>query len=243
MHKRVREPMLPKTQQIAITDVVDLWTICSRNGIILEDHQLTLLERYHNDLVYWNKRVNLVSRKDIHHLYARHILHSLAILKYVTIPPKAWVIDIGTGGGLPGLPLKIARPDIRILLIDAMAKKTKLVKMFAQHTELRDITVRTLRAEALADYPEYHHFFHLALSRGVAPLVQLLSWTHSIMRSGGQVVALKGGDLRQEIAEARKKFPELEITEQLIQLAGYPWYEENHKKIIICRYPMQQYAH
>ncbi len=229
--------MFPQTQEIEISDIADLWAVCSRNGIILEEDQLAILERYHNDLVYWNKRVNLVSRKDIHHLYARHFLHSLAILKYVDIPHKAWVIDIGTGGGLPGLPLKIARPDIRIVLIDSMAKKTKMVKMFAQHTELRDITVRTLRAEALADQPEYQHHFHVAVSRAVAPLVQLLSWTHPIMRPGGTVAALKGGDLSAEIAEAQKKFPDVQIEEHLIQIAGYPWYEQNQKKIVICRYP------
>jgi len=128
-HEQIGLLMFPQTQEIEISDIVDLWTVCSRNGIILEEDQLVMLERYHKDLVYWNKRVNLVSRKDIHHLYARHFLHSLAILKYVDIPHKAWVIDIGTGGGLPGLPLKIARPDLRIVLIDSMAKKTKMVKI------------------------------------------------------------------------------------------------------------------
>ena len=97
---------------------LDFWTTCSANDIVLEKEQVDALKRYHDELIYWNAKVNMISRKDEDNVWDRHILHSLAILKYVTIRPKARVLDVGTGGGLPGIPIKIARPDLKMLLVD-----------------------------------------------------------------------------------------------------------------------------
>ncbi|MGB9912782.1 MAG: 16S rRNA (guanine(527)-N(7))-methyltransferase RsmG, partial [Candidatus Kapaibacteriota bacterium] len=118
-------------------ELTEFWTILSANGIILEVEQLKQIERFVKELTYWNDKINLISRKDIDNILENHILHSLSILKYVEIPQKANTLDVGTGGGLPGIPLKIARPDINMILIDSIAKKIKITDMLAKHTGLR----------------------------------------------------------------------------------------------------------
>ncbi|MBK6760935.1 MAG: class I SAM-dependent methyltransferase [Ignavibacteria bacterium] len=116
---------------------VDFWTTCSANNIVIDKAQVDALKRYHDELLYWNKKVNMISRKDEENVWERHILHSLTLMKYVTFPQKARVLDVGTGGGLPGLPIKIARPDLKMLLVDSIRKKTSMTDMFAQHTDSR----------------------------------------------------------------------------------------------------------
>lgn len=215
-------------------ELVDVWTTCSANHIQLEREQMETLERYHNDLRYWNERVNMVSRKDVDRLWERHILHSLMLLKYVSLKPKARVLDVGTGGGLPGLPIKIARPDILITLVDSIAKKATMVEMFAQHTFLKDITVMSRRVETLADQQHYRRSFDVIVSRAVAPTMQLLQWTENLLADGGTCAFLKGGDLAAELDEARAAFPGWTITEQPMSALGLPWLTEDEKKVVLC---------
>lgn len=215
-------------------ELVDVWTTCSANHIPLEREQMETLERYHNELRYWNERVNMVSRKDVDRLWERHILHSLMLLKYVAFKPKARVLDVGTGGGLPGLPIKIARPDILITLVDSITKKTTMVEMFAQHTELKDITVLTTRVETLVEHRHYRRAFDVIISRAVAPTGQLLEWIHDLLAPGGTCAFLKGGDLAQELSEARTLFPDWLITEHPMEAMGLPWLAHDDKKVVLC---------
>lgn len=216
-------------------DLARLWTICAANGIVLEPHQLKALERYARELTYWNQRVNLVSRKDIEYLYERHLLHALAALKYVSIPQKARCVDIGTGGGLPGIRLAIARPDIHMLLVEAVAKKARLVALFAAHTGLAHLQVKRARIEELSADPTYQHAFDFAFARAVAPLVTLLQWSQPLLKPSGALVAYKGGDIEEELRTAYAAFPQLNVTIHTIQLHGAPWFEQNHKRILVCR--------
>lgn len=218
-------------------DLAQLWTICAANGIVLESEQIRALERYGRELRYWNEHVNLVSRKDIDHLYERHFLHALAALKYITLPQRARCIDIGTGGGLPGLPLAIARPDIHMLLIEAVAKKARLVALFAAHTGLPHLQVKRVRIEELAADPAYHCAFDCAFARAVAPLPDLLTWSYPVLKPTGMLVAYKGGEIAEELRRASSLFPELEITVHPMQLQGAPWFEQNQKLLVVCRFP------
>jgi 16S rRNA (guanine527-N7)-methyltransferase len=217
-------------------DSIDFWTTCAGNGIILDKRQMDTMERFHNELSQWNERVNLISRKDIEHIYDRHILHSLALVKYCSFPDRARCLDVGTGGGFPGIPLKIALPELKMVLVDSIAKKIKVTGMFAQHTGLRDITAMTTRAEALADKKEFRRSFDVVVSRAVAPLVQLVSWVESVITPKAQIAVLKGGDLEAEIAETTKKFPTLSVTEIPIDMVGAPWFKEDEKKILLCQF-------
>lgn len=215
-------------------DLIKLWTICSSNGIMLEKKQMDDLERFANDLVYWNKKVNLISRKDEEEIFSKHILHSLSILKYVDIKDKAKCLDIGTGGGFPGIPLKIAKPMIYMLLIDSIGKKIKITKMLAQHTGQRNINAKTIRAEELSTQKEYNRNFDFVFARAVTRTSKILRWSEKILKKDGKIILLKGGNLNKEIDMAIEEFPKLQIEEKQIDMLGAPWFKEDEKKILIC---------
>lgn len=224
-------------------DLLEFWTICSANGIVFDKEQAHSLERYHNELLYWNEKVNMISRKDTENIYIRHILHSLTIFKYIDFPLKAKCLDVGTGGGLPGIPLKIVRPDIHMVLIDSIGKKIKMSSMFAQHTGLKNIFAVNGRAEELDSNPtlpgevrKYLGNFDFIVSRAVAPISELINWTGNQIKSGGKFIFLKGGDLTDEIAEAKQFYKNLVIKEQSISLFGLDWFKEEEKKIVVCEF-------
>ncbi len=215
-------------------DLAAFWTICSSNGIVLDRQQLDAFERYERELRYWNERINLVSRKDIEHLFERHILHSLAVLTAVDIPQKARCMDVGTGGGLPGIPLVIARPDLRMVLVDSVRKKLRTAEMLARHTGHRFIEAECARVEELAQRkPSYRAAFDVIIARAVADTRTLLEWTAALVKPGGMHLLLKGGDLRQEINTACAAFPSATIVERPLRLRGVPWLEEQQKKLLI----------
>jgi 16S rRNA (guanine527-N7)-methyltransferase len=214
---------------------LEFWTACSSNGIVLEKMQVDTLERYHDELLYWNQRVNMISRKDEDNVWERHILHSLTILKYIDIKEKARVLDVGTGGGLPGIPLKVARPDIKITLVDSIKKKTTMAEMFGSHTGLKDITVLGARTEELALQNMFRANYDVVVSRAVARTGLVLSWITGLVKPTSVCAFLKGGDLSEEIAEATIMHPGWTITEHAIRVFGQPWFEENEKKVVVCR--------
>lgn len=215
-------------------DKLACWTACGMNGIELDKSQMDTLERYHDELLYWNERINMISRKDTENIWERHLLHSLAMLKYVKFPQKARVLDIGTGGGLPGLPLKIARPDLHMLLVDSIRKKISCTEMFAQHTDLKDVQARCCRVEDLAKEKHYRQHFDVIVSRAVARVGVLLEWAMPLMKPTAVCYFLKGGDLREEISEALQLFPGLTVQEIGIDLFGVPWFKHEEKKIVVC---------
>lgn len=147
----------------------------------------------------WNDKINVVSRKDIEQLYEHHVLHSLSIAKVLSFKPGAHVLDLGTGGGFPGIPLAILFPETQFLLIDGTRKKISVVQEVAQSLELHNVTAQHLRAEELKGK------FDFVLSRGVAPLDQLAQWSFRLIAEKQRhalpngILALKGGNLRTEI--------------------------------------------
>ncbi|MDT3741325.1 MAG: 16S rRNA (guanine(527)-N(7))-methyltransferase RsmG [Candidatus Kapabacteria bacterium] len=217
-------------------DLAKFWTTCSSNSIVLTLEQLKSIERYHDELKYWNAKVNMISRKDEDNILERHILHSLSIVKYVDFRPKDKIIDVGTGGGLPGIPVKIACPGVDMLLIDSINKKVKVAKMLAQHTGLRKIEAMCIRAETLAEDLLYRKKFDYVLSRAVAKLDIIAEWTSGLLKKNGTILLLKGGDLTEEIEAARIKYPNLSVKEIMIDLVGLPFFREEGKKLLICKF-------
>ncbi|MCX7879635.1 MAG: 16S rRNA (guanine(527)-N(7))-methyltransferase RsmG [Ignavibacteria bacterium] len=212
----------------------EFWTILSANGIILDEQQLRSIERYEKELSYWNEKVNLISRKDSNNILENHILHSLTILKYVSLPHKARAIDVGTGGGLPGIPLKIARPDVFMTLIDSISKKIKITSFLAKHTGLRNIDAICMRAEDFAKDKNNYAKFDVVFARAVAKIGTVASWVKNLLKSEGKMVFLKGGDLTEEIRSANKLFKNLKFEEHLIDLVGYEKFKKDEKKIVVC---------
>lgn len=213
---------------------LEFWTTCSSNGIVLDKSQVDALERYHDELLYWNQRVNMISRKDEENIWDRHILHSLSLLKYINIKQKARVLDVGTGGGLPGIPIKIARPDIKMTMVDSIKKKTTMTEMFAAHTGLKDFATVNARAEDLGMSGHYLQGFDVIISRAVARTGVIIGWVHKLLKATGFCVLLKGGDLTDEIREASELYPEWKFQVVPIEMFGQAWFQEDQKKVVIC---------
>lgn len=161
------------------------------------------MEEFQNLLIEWNEKVNVISRKDTENFEERHLLHSLSLAKVVTFRKGARVVDIGTGGGFPGLPLAILYPEVHFVLVDSIAKKINLVQDIATKLELKNVTVINGRVEDLIDAFDY------AVSRAVAPAKTLLNWIDGLMLIDekklvtGGIYFLKGGDLKEELREAK----------------------------------------
>lgn len=151
----------------------------------------------------WNEKINVISRKDIDSLYEKHILHSLAIAAVTDLPDGLQVLDLGTGGGFPGIPLAIFFPEVKFHLVDSIGKKIKVVEAVAEALNLTNVTTAHSRAEEIKNRK-----FDLVVSRAVAPLKDLLSWSKPLIRKGAAedkpsgLICLKGGDLAQEISES-----------------------------------------
>lgn len=220
---------------MANTEFIEFWTTCASNGIIMEKPQIDSFERFRNELLEWNEKINLISRKDYDHILERHFLHSLSILKYVKLQDKAYCLDIGTGGGFPGIPLSIARPDLRMMLIDSIAKKIKTTGIFARHTGNRYLETLRARAEDLATNDNYLNHFDYTFARAVTKTASIIEWSLPLLKPDGTIILLKGGDLNEELDEARKMFPDIEIKEEQIRMTGCPWFETEEKKIVIVK--------
>lgn len=163
----------------------------------------------------WNEKINVISRKDIDHLYERHVLHSLAIAAALEFSAGMEVIDIGTGGGFPGIPLAIFFPEVRFHLADSIAKKLKVVEAVAADIGLQNISTEHTRAEAIKNRK-----FDMVVSRAVAPLKELWSWGKPLLKTkkpetGLQpgLICLKGGDLAKEIQESGTRPRVMEVRE------------------------------
>jgi len=172
--------------------------------------QLTSLNTLYRE---WNEKINVISRKDIDSLYEKHVLHSLAIAAAFTLTPGMDVIDIGTGGGFPGIPLAIFFPDTRFHLVDSIGKKLKVVDAISEAIGLTNVTTRHTRAEEIKDRK-----FDLAVSRAVAPLKDLWTWSRPLLRkpapnAASGLICLKGGDLTEEIAASNTRPRIMEVYE------------------------------
>ena len=155
----------------------------------------------------WNAQINVISRKDIESLYEKHVLHSLAIAAVCTFNDGAQVVDIGTGGGFPGIPLAIFFSEVKFVLADSIGKKIKVVNEIVQALGLKNVTTVHGRVEELKDQT-----FDFAVSRAVAPLGSLWGWIKPLLRVGRRseeygngLICLKGGDLKKEFAESGVK--------------------------------------
>ncbi|MDR2586353.1 MAG: 16S rRNA (guanine(527)-N(7))-methyltransferase RsmG [Prevotellaceae bacterium] len=194
----------------------------------LTDLQQQQLAALHNALLLWNDRINVISRKDIDHLYLRHVLHSLSIAKYIDFGQGARVWDVGTGGGFPGIPLAILFPETQFFLCDSIAKKIFVVKEVVTMLGLTNVLAKQVRAEEVTSSFDY------ALTRAVAPLDKLVSWVQNKTDKG--LICLKGGNLDMEVeacVKAHRIKRDLIDIQPISQWFTEPFFEE--KKIVHIR--------
>ncbi len=175
-------------------------------GLRLTDVQLDLFQQYHNMLVDWSSRMNLVGDTDVEVVQRRHFLESLALgaalREREILRPETRVLDIGAGAGFPGLPLKIAWPAIELTLLEATAKKTAFLQAVVDKLGLSDTRVITGRAETAAHDPALREHFDLVLARAVAPLPALVELGLPFARVGGRLITPKGSRADAEVVEA-----------------------------------------
>ena len=151
---------------------------------------------------FWNNQINVISRKDIDQLYERHVLHSLGIAKVISFLPGEKVLDVGTGGGFPGIPLAILFPETQFYLVDSIGKKIKVVQEVSTALGLQNLEAAHLRAEQVDEK------FDFVVSRAVTRLKEFYPWVkgkfskQSKNKLPNGILYLKGGDLEQEIAES-----------------------------------------
>lgn len=166
----------------------------------IQKEQFEKLDFLYHD---WNEKINVISRKDINALYTKHILHSLGIAKIINFEPGTYVLDVGTGGGFPGIPLAILFPETRFYLIDVIAKKIKVVQAVAEGLELKNVKAEQMRAENVKGD------FDFIVSRAVTNMPDFVSWVKTKIKKNNKhelkngILYLKGGDLTEEL----KDFP------------------------------------
>ena len=165
----------------------------------LSPTQLSQFEQLYDLYVDWNAKINVISRKDIENLYVHHVLHSLAIAQVITFKPGSTVLDVGTGGGFPGIPLAILFPEVRFTLIDSIGKKIKVGTEVSKAIGLQNIELKHLRVQ------DEKGRFDFVVSRAVMPLDDLVKLVRKNLSIEGKnslpngLICLKGGELQHEI--------------------------------------------
>ncbi len=161
----------------------------------------------------WNSKINVISRKDIDQLYERHVLHSLSIAKFISFSPDSKILDVGTGGGFPGIPLAILFPECHFNLVDSIGKKITVVKEVAAAIGLENLTAEHQRMEKVKGKYDF------IVSRAVAQTKQLYIWAHQKVTKEQRndldngMILLKGGDLTQEMKEFGRRYIEKDLPE------------------------------
>jgi 16S rRNA (guanine527-N7)-methyltransferase len=185
----------------------------------LTDKQTEQIRRLQNLYAFWNSQINVISRKDIENLYINHVLHSLSIAKLVSFKNQTTILDVGTGGGFPGIPLAILFPNADFHLIDSIEKKVKVAQNIAQELELSNVECTQIRAEKLKNKYDF------IVSRAVTSLPIFYNWVKKKIASksfnpiANGILYLKGGNVNEEI----KQIP--------CQAVSYPvniWFKEDY---------------
>lgn len=177
----------------------------------LNDVQKQRIEKLYPLYLEWNEKINVISRKDIEELYTRHVLHSLSIAKFIDFSQVHTVLDIGTGGGFPGIPLAILFPDIQFHLVDSIGKKILVVQSVAEGLGLENVKAENARAEQIKGK------YDIVMCRAVTQLLDFYGWIHKNLKPDSEILCLKGGDLSEEIrtfkaANPKKRVKEFELS-------------------------------
>ncbi len=189
----------------------------------LQKKQFEQLQEIYAD---WNRQINVISRKDMDQFYERHVLHSLGIANYINFTPHTQIVDVGTGGGFPGIPLAIMFPEVRFTLIDSIGKKIKVVNAVIDHLELKNAEGLQTRAE------EFKGSYDFIVSRAVTALPSFYSQTRHLISKQQKnaitngIIYLKGGDLTEEL----KPFKNKVIVSELSEVFEEPFFQT--KKIV-----------
>lgn len=234
-------------------DVLWLRQVCLRNGITVAARQLRALEMYIQLLLQHNQHVNLVSRKDEPNILGNHILHSISPLFVLNFSAITRFMDLGTGGGLPGIPLSIMLPEVHFTLVDSVKKKISVVDIMVRELALPNVETVCARAEQLHGTEKFGHAFDAVICRAVAALKDLISWAAPLLKtkttkkedlgggtarrvvSPGSLIAFKGGDVEKEVAQATLRWKNVSIQQIPLVFHGSEEVSLTDKKLLIVK--------
>jgi 16S rRNA (guanine527-N7)-methyltransferase len=189
------------------------WHSIEEQFSFLTPHQLNQFQQLGDLYAHWNSQINVISRKDMDSFYERHVLHSLGIAKVMHFQPQTRVLDVGTGGGFPGVPLAIMFPDTQFHLVDSIGKKIKVVQAVTDELGLTNVTATHGRAEKVQGK------YHFVVSRAVTRIKPFWSWVskkfdyESFNELPNGVLYLKGGDLTEEMEELGKPYSDFPLSD------------------------------
>lgn len=202
-------------------------------GITLTPGQIAQFARYQSLLLEWNQRINLTAIRQPDEIQRRHFLDALSCVQVTGDLNGRSLIDVGTGAGFPGLPLKILCPALRLTLVESVAKKSRFLEAVAAALELSDVAIVAERAEVLGQDPAYRGQYDWAVARAVAELRVLLEYLLPFCRLGGRVLAQKGDGAADEAANADQALAALGGTLQQIVPIQLPQREEVHYLVVV----------
>lgn len=225
-----------------------LYTLCKKNDISITDIEIARLSLFKTLLLDWNKKINLVSRKNEENVWKGHIALSLSMIFKIRFRGGMKILDLGTGGGFPGIPLAIMHSNCSFVLLDSTQKKITAVQSMTDALELKNVKTVWGRAEELQRQPAYSKVFDAVVARSVSNLGNLLEWglpflkplagenvtTEKISIAAPSLITFKGGEIEEEEREARKSYPSVSLQSVPLIFPGSEEFDNLDKKLIIA---------
>ena len=207
----------------------DLIETAAQIGVTMDDYELNSFLIYYRELITWNRRINLISENSVQEIVRRHFVDSLIPMHYLN-RQDGFLIDLGSGGGFPGVPLKIMRPEMHVCLVDSSRKKTSFLSHLSVILHLNKTEVIRGRIEDIVADSRFSGTFDTVISRAAFKLSQLLVFSSYLLRQGGQLIAMKGANLQKEFIPAERIATQvgMEWNNDLVNISFY----NNHSKNI-----------
>ena len=190
--------------------------VFTQHGFPLTNSQVSLFTIYWENLKLWNSKINLTSIRDDHEIIMKHFLDSVAVLNYFVVQENDLVVDVGSGAGFPGIPIKILRPNLDLTLVESVSKKASFLKFLKTRLELENTKIINLRAEEIVNLSQHRQNYDLVLTRYIASIEDSIDYCLPLLKPSGYWVAFKSGNVQDEICSAAKKLKSVNAKIQSI---------------------------
>jgi len=190
--------------------------IFTQHGFSLTNSQVSLFTIYWENLKLWNSKINLTSIRDDHEIIVKHFLDSVAVLNYFVVQENDLVVDVGSGAGFPGIPIKILRPNLDLTLVESVSKKASFLRFLKTRLELENTKIINLRAEEIVKLSQHRQNYDLVLTRYIASIEDSIDYCLPLLKPSGNWVAFKSGNVQDEICSAAKKLKSVNAKIQSI---------------------------